>query len=126
MDPDGRDSERQGEGMSKRSADQKRTRQAGAFGIANSFKIHRLTTRSGEHFPGQRHEAPDMVAGGELGHDAPVGVVHRYLGVHGVRKQTPGAAVVERDAGFVAGSLDAEDQHAGDFDTIQPLSRAAG
>ena len=56
-----------------------------------------------------------MVAGGEFGHDAPVGVVHRYLGVHGVRKQPPGAAVVERDAGFVAGSLDAEDQHAGGF-----------
>jgi hypothetical protein len=30
------------------------------------------------------------------------------------------AAVVERNAGFIAGSLDSEDEHQTDFDTIQP------
>jgi hypothetical protein len=35
--------------------------------------------------------------------------------MHRVREQAPGALVVERDAGFVAGSLDAEDQHVRGF-----------
>ena len=66
-----------------------------------------------------------MVARGELRHHPAVGRVHRDLRMQRVREQPPGvAAVVERDAGFVAGGLDAEDQHqAHDFDTIQPLSR---
>jgi hypothetical protein len=41
--------------------------------------------------------------------------------MHRVSEQPP---VVQRDAGFVAGSLDAEDQHQGDFDTIRPLNGA--
>jgi len=37
--------------------------------------------------------------------------------------EPPGCGVVKGDAGFVTRSLDPEDQHADDFDTIQPPSR---
>jgi hypothetical protein len=47
--------------------------------------------------------------------------VHRDLRIHTLRKQF---ALVERNAGFVAGSLDPKDQHEVDSDTIQPLSEA--
>src|SRR2546430_7957729 len=49
-----------------------------------------------------------MVARGELGHPSAVGVVHADLRMHGVGEQ---AAVINRNAGFIAGGLDAEDQH---------------
>jgi hypothetical protein len=37
-----------------------------------------------------------------------------------VREQPAGGAVVKRDAGFIARSLDSKDEHSLDFDTIQP------
>ncbi len=56
---------------------------------------------------GQRHHAPDVVARGELGHHAAVRLVHRHLRMQRVGQQAA-SAVVEREAGLVAGGFDAE------------------
>jgi hypothetical protein len=37
-----------------------------------------------------------------------------------VREQPIGRALVQRNAGFIARSLDSKDEHSLDFDTIQP------
>ena len=83
-----------------------------------------------EDLPAKRHEPPDMVPGREFGHHAPIGLVHRDLGVHGVREQLPGPGVVDGKAGFVAGGLDAEDQHGVDCrlnsDRISPFPKYPG
>jgi hypothetical protein len=47
-----------------------------------------------------------MVAGGELGDHAAIGLVHGDLGMNGVGQEPP---VIQGDAGFVAGGLDSED-----------------
>ena len=59
---------------------------------------------------GQRHDAPHVIARGELGHDAAVDRVHRHLRVQRMREQTA-ARVVDGKAGFVAGRFDAECEH---------------
>ena len=69
-----------------------------------------MSPASREHLLDQRHDAPDVVARRELGHDAAVVVVHRDLRVQRVREQ-PRARVVDGDAGLVAGGFDAEDAH---------------
>ena len=51
----------------------------------------------------------------ELDDTAVLGM-HRHLGVQGMRQQT-GFAVVERNAGFVAGRFNTKDQHDSDFNT---------
>ena len=42
--------------------------------------------------PSQRHQAPDVVARGELGHHAAVLVVHLDLRMHRVREQARAAS----------------------------------
>ena len=64
-----------------------------------------------------------VIAGGELRHDAPVGRVQVHLAVQLVRDQAS-VAVVDRRRRFVAGSLQAEDPHVLQF---QPtLSKIRG
>ena len=53
-----------------------------------------------------------MVAGGEFGHHAAVKPVQVDLRVQGLAQHAV-LAVVERDAGFVAGGFDAEGEHGG-------------
>ncbi len=55
-----------------------------------------------------------MVARGQFGHDAAVGLVQIDLGMDGMRQQ-PAPRIVEGQAGFVAGGFDAEYQHDGHF-----------
>src|SRR3982751_2678619 len=120
MDAEYRNAERHTERLGIRGADEQRAGEAGPFGVANAGQLAHRAPRAREHQAGERHEALDVVARGELGDDAAVGFVHGHLRVHSVRGQAAGGAVVERDARFVAGSLDAEDEHSFDFDTIQP------
>ena len=58
----------------------------------------------------ERQGAADMVARGKFRYHAAVLGVHLDLRVQSVRKQAA-FRIVERDAGFVAGGFDAEDQH---------------
>ena len=53
-----------------------------------------------------------MVARGEFGHNAAVSLVQIDLGMQGVGEQAA-LAVVDGDAGFIAGGFDAEDAHGG-------------
>ena len=109
-------SERVGEG----SADQQGAGEPGALGIAHAAQLGHPVSGAFENQARERHEAPNVVARGKLGHDPAVGLVHRHLRMHHVGEQAPLGAVVQRDAGFIAGSLDPEDEHQSDFDTIQP------
>ena len=67
-------------------------------------------TGFGEHLPGQRQHAADMVARGQFGHHATVIGMQRGLRMQGVG-QKAARAVVERDASFVAGGFDPQNQH---------------
>ncbi len=58
----------------------------------------------------QRDQMADVVARGELGNHAAVGLVQGDLRMQRVR-QEPRFAVVDSDAGLVAGGFDAEDSH---------------
>jgi hypothetical protein len=60
----------------------------------------------------QRQHAADMVARCEFGHHAAVFAVHGDLRVQGVGKQAA-PCVVERQAGFVAGTFNTENKHGG-------------
>ena len=51
-----------------------------------------------------------MVARGEFRHHAAIVGMHRHLGMQGMAEQ-PAFGVVERDASFIAGGFDAEDEH---------------
>lgn len=64
----------------------------------------------GHHFVEQRQRAANVVARCELGHDAAVFAVHRDLRMERVCEQAA-LRVVEREAGFVAGAFDAENEH---------------
>src|SRR3954469_21131172 len=120
VDAEYRNAERHSERLGIRGADEQRAGEAGPFGVANAGQLaHRLPPPRDDP-AGERAKAVDVIAGGELGDDAAVGFVHGDLRVHSVRGQAAGGAVVERDARFVAGSLDTEDEHSIDFDTIQP------
>src|SRR6185436_2616121 len=98
------------------SAHQQRACEPGTFGVADALQILSPFPRLFQHRAGQRDQAPDMVPGGELRDDPAVGLVHGDLGMDRLGEQPP---VVERYAGLVAGSLDTEDEHQGDSDTIR-------
>jgi hypothetical protein len=126
VDPQGGDTQRKAEGMGEGGAHQQGPGEPRARGVAHGGQIVNISLRLAQHLPRQRNEAPDVVARGKLGDHPPVGLVHGHLGMHRLRDEAPGCCIVERDAGFVTGSLDPEDQHANDFDTIQPPSRSQG
>lgn len=69
-----------------------------------------LDARLGHHLFEERQRAADVIARREFRHHAAVLAMHGDLRVKGVRKQ-PALGVVEREAGFVAGTFDAENEH---------------
>jgi hypothetical protein len=111
MDADGRDVQREREGMREGGAHQQGAGQAGTLGVADALELPDLSLCNVKNPPGQRHQAADMVPRGELGDDPAVGLVHGNLGMHGVREQAPGLPVIQGDARLVAGGLDPEEQH---------------
>ena len=87
------------------SADQQRARQARPARVGHHVDIGQRTLRFLHHFPRQRQYAPDMVAAGQFGHDAAIGLVHGDLAMQGMRQQARHAVcagIDQRHAGFVA------------------------
>ena len=89
---------------------QKRAAQPRPLGEGHRVDVGIVFARVAQAGTGQRHEAADVVAAGQLGHHAAVFGVHGHLGVQGVGEQSA-FAVVKGDAGFVAGRFDTEYQH---------------
>ena len=110
MDADRRHAEFVGDPGGDARAHQQRAGEPGAFGIGHCVEVREAHARAREHALGERQGPPDVIARGKLRDDAAVLGVQRRLRVHLVREQ-PARAVVQGDAGLVAGSLDAEDEH---------------
>src|SRR3954465_6139746 len=122
MNAERRDPERRSKRVRERRPDEQGPGEPRTLRVADALQLARLAPRLVQHLPRQRHEPPHMVARGELRHYAAISLVHRDLRGDAMGEQSPRRLVVERDAGFIAGSLDPEDEHGADSDTISPLS----
>jgi hypothetical protein len=78
-----------------------------------------------QDFADQRKKSPNVIARSELRHYTAVRIVQRYLRMQRVGEQAA-AAVVDGHPGFVAGGLDAQDEH--DFSVLFliPVSLLSG
>ena len=94
VDADGRNAQRMGEAARERGAGEKCAGQAGPLGVGDGAYLADFSPGLGKDLPAQRHQPPNVVAGGELGDDAPVGFVHRDLRMHLMREQLPGPGVI--------------------------------
>ena len=108
MHADGRHVEAEGQRAADHGADHQSPDQSRAGCERHRIDVRPPSPGIVEERVQQGHDLADMVAGGEFRHHAAVAGVQFDLAVERVRKQ-PGAGVVERDAGLVAGCLDAED-----------------
>ena len=94
-------------------AHQQRAGQARTARVGHYIDLVETAPSFGEYGIGQRQHAPDVVPAGQFGHHAAIGLVHVDLAVQRVRQQDGGCArthVDQRNAGFVAGRFDAENQ----------------
>ena len=112
MNADHRLAEREAERARYARADQERAGEPGPAGVGDAVEIGELRARIGQDALRERHDAPDVVARGELGHDAAVDRVHRHLRMERVGEQAA-VRVVHGEAGLVAGGFDADDEHGG-------------
>lgn len=92
------------------AAHQQRTYQAGAGGIDHAVDITLGHASAREYFPHQRYQALHVITRRQLGYDAAVHPMQIDLTEQGVRQQ-PALAVVERNAGFIAGSFYTQNTH---------------
>ena len=113
-----RDAQRFAERVGEGSTNQQGSGESRALGVSDPLQIPRGASGFAKDLACQGDQSLDVIGGGVLGHHAAVGLVHRDLRVHRVTDEPAGSAVVERDAGFIAGSLDSQDEHQADFDTI--------
>mmetsp|Transcript_21951 Transcript_21951/g.86052 ORF Transcript_21951/g.86052 Transcript_21951/m.86052 type:complete len:368 (+) Transcript_21951:1441-2544(+) len=112
MDRQRRHVERCGQRHRHTRTDEQRASQARALGVGNQIHVAQREARLGQHLARQRQHAAHMVARGELGHDATIGLVHRDLAVQRLRDQPrrlPTLDLDERHPGLVAGRLEPED-----------------
>ena len=93
-------------------ADQQRTGQSRALRERDRIDFRQRYVAFLQHLLQQRNRASHMVARGQLGHDTTILFMHGDLRVQRMRKQAA-LAVIQREAGFVAGGFDAEDDHQG-------------
>ncbi|ABA52958.1 hypothetical protein BURPS1710b_A0840 [Burkholderia pseudomallei 1710b] len=112
VDADGRLVPRERERVRDARADEQRAREAGPLRERDRVDVVAARAACGEHLFEQRQRAANVVARRELGNDTAVFAVHRDLRVKRVREQAA-LGVVEREAGFVAGAFDAENEHDG-------------
>lgn len=84
--------------------------QAGTGGIGDRVDIRRRAAGLVEHLADQRQHALDVVARGQLGHDAAVDAMEVDLTEQRVGQQAA-FAVVKGDAGFVAGRFQSQHAH---------------
>ncbi len=110
MDADRRLPERVAECRGDACANQQCAGEAGSLRVGYSVEVAERRPGLGQDALREGDDAPNVVARRELRHDAAVDPVHRHLRMQRVREQAT-AVVVDGEAGFVAGSLDAEDEH---------------
>ncbi len=91
-------------------AHQQCARESRSLRVGNTVEIGKDVTRLRQHRFGQRHDAANMVSRRKFRHHSAVGIVHRDLRMQRVREQAA-RAVVQREARFVAGRFDTEDEH---------------
>ena len=112
MHADGRHAPGPGQAAANRRTDQQRANQPRTTGIGDAIDRARRNACSTEDLVQQRQGFAYMIARGQFRHDAAILGVQRDLAVQGVREQAT-ITVIEGDAGFVAGSFKAQDQHDG-------------
>jgi len=112
MHADRRHAPRVGEAARQRGAGKQRADEAGACGVGDPVELPGRGGGTLERQPHQGQQAPDVIARGELRHDAPVGAVQLHLAEELVREQ-PRARIQHRGGALVAGRLDGENSHAG-------------
>ena len=117
MDRDRRPLEHQGQRLGEGAADEQRAGQSRTARVGHRIDVGQRFSGLFQRRPQQGYDAANMVARGELGHHAAVVGMHRHLRMQVVREQA-GRAVVERQAGLVAGGFDTEDQHRGAILTL--------
>ena len=115
VQPDRGNAQGVGETVRGSRPDEKRSGKPGPLGVGDAPDVRQRQARSFQNLSSQGEEPPDLVARRKLGHDAAVSRVHCDLRVESVGEKAA-ARVVERDAGFIARSFDAEDDHAGVFE----------
>ncbi len=91
-------------------ADQQRAGQARSLGVGDRIDRGGRDAGALQHLAEQGQHTPDMVARRQFRHHAAVCAVHLDLRVQGVGEQ-PLRRVVQRQAGFVAGTFDTENEH---------------
>ncbi|MNN40711.1 hypothetical protein D3C81_1547940 [compost metagenome] len=100
----------QGQRLGAGGPDQQRADQARPGGIGDRIDIGETATGLGQHLADQRQHAFDVVARGQFGHHAAVGAMQVDLAEQRIGQQTA-LAVIQRHAGFVAGSFQAQHSH---------------
>ncbi|MNZ97186.1 hypothetical protein D3C78_1164120 [compost metagenome] len=100
----------QRQGLGAGGADQQRADQPRPGGIGHRVDIGETAAGFLQHLANQRQHALDVVARGQLGHHAAIDPVQVDLTEQGVGQQAA-LAVVQGDAGFVAGSFQAQYSH---------------
>ncbi len=83
-------------------------------GVGNGIDVGLGAAGLGQHLLQQGGKPADVIARSQLGNDAAVILVHRHLRMHRMGEQTA-RAVVQGEAGFVAGRFNAQYQHCGKF-----------
>ena len=101
-----------GQAAADGAAHQQGADQSGAGGEGDAVDVVRRAVGVRQHLADQRQGLAHMITRGQLRHHAAVVGVQGDLAVQGVGQQAL-FGVVNGDAGFIAGGLDAEDSHRG-------------
>ena len=97
---------------SKARAHEQGARQTGALCEGHQVDLAAVHAGLAQHLPGQGDDPADVITRRQLRHHTAIGLVHVGLAVQRVREQARHRMVCnldQRNAGFVAGRLDAED-----------------
>ena len=107
MHAHGRNAPGERQGLGAGGADQQRTNQPGAGGVGDGLDLLAAGAGLIQHLADQRQHAFDVVARSELRHNATIDAMQIDLTEQRVGQQAA-LAVVERDAGLVAGGFQAQ------------------
>ena len=114
VDADHRLAQRSSQRAGHARAHQQGAGQARSTGVGHHIHIGQRVACTGHHLAGEWQHAPDVVAAGQLGHHAAIGLVHLDLAVQRVREQARPARVAGLDqghTGFVAGRFNPQNSH---------------
>ena len=93
-------------------ADEQRAREAGALRVSDQVHVLQRQAALRQHLARQRQHAAHVVARGQFGHDATVGLMHHDLAVQRLGEQ-PWRRITfhlnKRNPSLVAGRLETED-----------------